>query len=159
MVFNSGLLTALITQTGMSKTRFAAQYGFNYDTLLTWTYDGANPNKENVSKLAAALGVTEEFLYLDNDGVQLQARQAALMRWAVQHLDGQREVKDEHIDTFEQWILDKADSIRSRSGNQEVSSTTGASPLERPVEAVPSRESTLPPEQLYSELDSKGSDS
>lgn len=159
MAFNFGLLNALIGQTGLGKVGFAEKYGFKYDTLTRWTYNGANPNEENVEKLAAALGVSVDFLYLNNDEVQLQARQAALMRWSVQHLEGEREVKDEHIDTFEQWILDKADSIRSRTKKEELPSAAGTSPLERPVEAIPPGDSTLAPELKNAELATEGDNS
>ena len=155
MGLNIGLLNALLSRTGMTKKGFAEKYGFKPDTLNKWTY-GVPPNAKNMQRLADVFGVSVDFLQSDLDEVQMMARQTALMKWSMEHIEGEREIKDEHAGLFDEWINDKADRERSSKGGDTVASPTGASPLERPVEAVPSRESTLSPEQQHAELAASG---
>ena len=158
MAFNFGLLNALTSRTKLSKIAFCKKFGFKYDNLTKWTY-GTTPNPKNQQRLADALQVDVDFLNSNLDAVQMMARQAALMKWSMEHLQGEREVKDEHIHLFEQWINEKADRERTGTSSDSVATTTGTSPLERPVEAVPSEESTKSPEQKYSEVATEGDNS
>ena len=90
VTINSTLLNTLVTKRG-TKIGFARDHNFKKQDIMNWTLGISLPSEHQLKKLCKALEISPEILMLPGELYVAKGWQAALTRWAEQHIENERE--------------------------------------------------------------------
>lgn len=96
---NAALLNTKILGTGLSRRAFAKTYGFNNWDIQKWCLGTGSPSLNQLKRLAAILETDPQLFYIPGEEYLQMSVQAALTRWANQHVEEEREALNDAVAT------------------------------------------------------------